>query len=275
MRKVILLAGLLAVLSTCVVGSAGVASNVRTFIDSTGETCCTADITRVVVANDDAGTITFRVVWDDPQRLSSTDDFIPINTERKPYRVETTDGGGYGLFLMTPDGATERARLATIYTHEEPDGFAFSVERHLIGDADRFSFDVELWSVSSFAAYLEAAPDRGEWTFPVKINLARIRPALTIRQSRVRERRTLVGMLALQVGRTHQLLASGTIACAASMRGRDLVVLERRFVHRRALCRWRLPRQLQAKTPISGRVAVRVTKAPNSVKAQAFRFVAR
>jgi hypothetical protein len=278
MRKFILLAGCLAVLSTSVVGSAGVASNVRAFADPSGDACCTEDITRVVVTNDDAGTITFAITAqvDAEGAQGASDSFIDIETEHERYQIgSNSDTPGFGFFVLTAYG--ERVRVATIHASIENDGlfrfFRFPVDRHLLGDADRFDFDVEFWEVTPLAAHLEAAPDRGVWTFPIKINLRRIRPVLAAPQVRHRSR-TLVARLGLQVGRTHQLLASGTIACAASVRGRELVVLERRFVHRRALCRWRLPRRLHTKTPIWGRVAVRVTEAPKSVKAKTFRFVA-
>jgi len=274
MRKFILLASCLAVLSTSVVGSAGVASNVRAFADPSGDACCTEDITRVVVTNDDAGTITFAITAqiDAEGATGASDSFIDIETEHGRYQISSDDTPGFSLFALTANG--ERVRVATIHASIESGLFRFPVERHLLGDADRFNFDVEFWAVTSLAANLEAAPDRGMWTFPIKINLGRIRPVLAPPQIR-RRSRTLVARLGLQVGRTHKLLASGTIACAASVRGRDLVVLERRFVHRRALCRWRVPRRLHATTPIWGRVAVRVTEAPNSVKAKVFRFVAR
>jgi hypothetical protein len=135
-------------------------------------------------------------------------------------------------------------------------------------------FHVEYCAVGSFAANLEAAPDRGTWTFPIKINLRRIRPVLTVGQTRGRPR-TLVARLALKVGESSQLLASGTIDCAASAGGRDLALLERRFVRRRVVCRWRLPHESPSGMPVWGRVAVRVTKTSDSVKGRAFRFVLR
>jgi hypothetical protein len=263
------------VLATSVAGSAGVASNARSFTDPRGDACCTEDITRVVVTNDDAGKITFAITAPlDIPVGGASDSFIPITTERREYLIQSNpDTPGYSLVVWPY--TSKSARVATIRASKRGDVFRFFVDRHLLGDAERFSFDIQFWSVTPLGgANLEAAPDRGSWTFPIKINLSRIRPALTLRETRLGRSRTLVARLALRVGQSRRLLASGTIVCTASARGRNLILLERRFVHRRALCRWQLPRR-STRTTVSGRVAVRVTRARDSVKAQTFRLVAK
>jgi hypothetical protein len=258
-RALLWAAGPVTVLSTSVVALASVASNARTFTDPRGDACCTEDITRVVVTNDDAGTVAFEItgLLETETAAEASDRFIPIETEHRRFEIgSNSDSPGYSRFRLAADG--KRVRLAAIHVSDEGSLLRFPVDRHLLGDADRFSFHAEYWAVTPFGANLEAAPDRGTWTFPIKIDLRRIRSVLTLGQTRGRSR-TFVARLALHVGRSRQLLAGGTIQCAARAGGRDLALLEKRFVHRRVVCRWRLPRNSPSgcRCPVASRCARR------------------
>jgi hypothetical protein len=259
-------------------GSATTGSSRRVFPDPKGDACCTEDISRVVVASDDDGRITFRITAPLPNNGiagGASDRYIPIETRRGRYQIATNPNGGGYVLGAWDDERSKFVTVARVRADEDGDDFVFFVDRHLVGDTDQFRFNVQFWSVTPLGgAYLEAAPDRGSWLFPVKIDLRRIRPVLRVRQARTTATQTLLARLDLMVAHTRRLLASGTISCVARVGARDLTLLERRFVRRRAICRWAVPRAAVGEV-VHGAVGVRVTAARESWRGRRFRLVLR
>jgi hypothetical protein len=202
-------------------------------MDTTGDGCCTEDITDIVVSNDDAGTISFAITeppgtyeWSD-----SSDRFIGIVTERARFTIGTNDyPSGYFIGRWEPD-----VRRPVGWA-QEGDVLRVWLDRHLLGDTDRFSFHVEYWNAGTMHAIEERAPDSGEWSYAVKIAPARIDPILRVRQHAPGA--TLAARLALQVGRSDRLLASGHISCTATVGGRRLRPKTPLYSERQALCLW-------------------------------------
>ncbi len=241
-------------------------ANRATFTDKGGDACCTEDIRRVVVSNDDAGTITFAVTAPlQPAHGSASDRFIKITTARGLFLIGTNpDGEGYVL-----SRGAAKVLLGRVQASARGDVFRFVIDRHRLGDTDRFSFGVAFWSVTSFGANVDAAPDAGKWSYEVKLALGGVRPVLGVRQHGVGGSRLSAG-LALHLGRSHQLLASGTISCSASVGRRRLRVLRQAFVGRHAVCVWEVPKWARGHV-VHGVIVVRITQHQGSPKRRSFR----
>jgi hypothetical protein len=257
---------LIALLWVAVAVPDALGANHTAFSDKGGDACCTEDIGRVVVSNDDTGTITFAVTAPEgPEGGVASDRFIEIDTERGTFIIGTNPvGEGYALW----QGAATVMR-GRIEAAHHGDVFRFVVDRHRLGDTNRFTFGVSFWSITSLGgANHDDAPDAGKWSYRMKLALGAVRPVLSVRQNGVGGSRLSAG-LALRLGQSDQLLASGTIVCAAAVRGQHLRVLRSEFVARRAVCVWEVPRWARGKA-VRGVVGVRVTDQRSSLRRRTF-----
>jgi hypothetical protein len=242
-------------------GSSGSAD--RAFRDTVGEVdCCTRDLTDVVVRNDDAGRVTFEIHFDGRPEGDDDDDlFVPLDTDRD---AASGQSGEWGLGIDYMIGAhiwkghglaedfTRRIRVAT-----GADKIRITLDRHVIGDTDGFRFNAQVWEVAQGNVYSDMAPDRGSWSFPLRIATRRLKPSLQI-PSRPRAGGRFTARLALRVRGTRRLLGSGRALCAASIDGARLRAAVEGFAGRRAVCTWKVPLRARGKT-IQGSVGVAVT----------------
>jgi hypothetical protein len=251
---------LLAVACMAVAAPGAWGANRATFTDESGDACCTEDIQKVVVSNNDAGMITFAVTAPllPDSYGSASHRFIEITTERSSFTIGSDPNTGEGYVLWRNEVLRGRVRA-----EERGDVFRFFIDRHRLGDADQFKFSVAFWSAGSMHAEADGA---GPWPYRVRLALGRVRPVLSVRQSGNAGSRLTVG-LALHVGR--ELLASGTIRCAATVGGRRLQLLVKDFIAHRAICVWKVPRWTRGKV-VRGLIGVRVTDQSSSLKQRSF-----
>lgn len=248
----------------------GSAANGRTYADPPGDIeCCTRDITRIRVTNDDAGTITFAITAVTPDENTDQDLYIDIDADHDrstgfagaEFRIESDVGpsaatgalgrlDAFGNFVVLP-----RARVRAT---KRGDVYRFAVDRHALGDTDGFRFDVSIWEVAWGAAYSDVAPEPHPAEFEVKIAFGRLRPAVSA-SPQVGAGSRLRARLSLRVGRTATFLASGRIVCRATVAGRRLRVLGRGFTARRAYCMWRIPAWAHGRV-VRGTIGVFVTR---------------
>jgi hypothetical protein len=235
-----------------------------------------------VVGNDDAGTITFAITADDAKEGLDDDDLILVIDADRDAGTGNPDGFDHMLSAQVgPDGIGSahvsrwqqndfrRVPTSRVSARANGDVYRLSLDRHFLGDTDGFGFQVGLWEVTSIGGlWVDLAPDRGTWTFPLRIDLARIRPFLE-RPARPRAGQQLRARLALRVGRTARTLASGRIVCRARIGGRFLAVDARAFVRGRAVCVWNVPADARGAT-VRGFVGVRVTADARSLRRRAF-----
>ena len=159
--------------------------------------------------------------------------------------------------------------LGRVDASHRGDVFRFLINRHRLGDTNQFRFAVGFWAITSMGgANHDDAPDAGKWPYRVKLALGAIQLVLSVRQNGVGGSRLSAG-LALRVGHSGQMLASGTIVCVAAVRGRHLRVLRREFVGRRAACVWDVPRWARGKA-VRGVIGVRVTDQQSSLRRRTF-----
>jgi hypothetical protein len=266
MRRIALV--LLAVVWMAVAAPDAWGANRVAYTDASGDACCTEDIRNVVVSNDDAGTITFAITA--PPNIddySSSDRFISITTERARFVIGTLDQPGYflarGWEVSVPPFST-RLRAT-----QRGDELRIWVDRHQLGDTDRFRFDVSYWNVGTMHATSDRAPDAGTWSYEVKLALSRIRPTISARQQHGQR---LPARLALHVGRSDRLLASGHISCVATVGRRKLRIVKRLFTERRALCVWAVPRWARGRV-VRGLIGVQLTAQSSSLKRRSFELL--
>ena len=94
---------LVALVWAAVVASDALGANQAVFTDKGGDSCCTEDIRRVVVSNDDSGTITFAVTAPVGPEGGASDRLIVISTERGVFTIGTNPNGeGYMLWRCRP-----------------------------------------------------------------------------------------------------------------------------------------------------------------------------
>ena len=257
-------------------------SNAFVFTDRAGDNspCCTRDITSVSVANNDGGTITFKIT--SRGETEDDDDLVILIDADRDRTTGDEHGAEYRIFADIETSLVEEASLSRwsaaraqfeelarrdVQASAAANIFRFVLDRHVLGDTDGFRFAVQLWEVTTLGGMsTDWAPDQGMWAFPIKIATRRLTPTL----STLGGRRSLVARLGLRVSGTRQLLASGRIACTATVAGRRLEIVRRGFVTRRAICVWRLPRRPVGKT-VTGRVGVFVTADSRSFVGRAFR----
>lgn len=252
------------------------AANSRTYVDGLGDvTCCTRDISRVKVANDDAGMITFAITALDTTQEGDEDDdlYIDIGSDRDYTIWANIESSGVHDVVLgrRSDGGVSWVELSRTAVRGSVTGdvFRFTLDRHVLGDTDWFSFRVMVEEVCCNA--VDVAPERDdvEFEFPVKIALARLRSVLSTPTSAVAGR-AFVARLGLRVGGSRKLLASGRIACHATVAGHRLPVLRRGFVARRAFCRWRIPHWASGEV-VRGAIGVFVTGQRSSLRIRTFR----
>lgn len=265
------------------------AANARLYADAVGDvSCCTRDIGDVRVTNDDPGAISFAVTARDvPGDVGSVgdDDDLVIEIDADYDRSSGNDGVDYLLFADVAERQVEAVGLSvwrdgprdfrplpgrSLRSSATRNVFRLTLDRHVLADTERFRFRVALHEVTSIGgASSEFAPSaEGWWSYRVGIALARVRPSLT--STRAVAGGSLVARLALRVAGGRARLASGRISCRASVAGRRLAVLSSRFVARRAVCEWQIPRTARGEL-LRGRIGVYVTPSRSSFVGRTFR----
>ena len=238
------------------------------------------DLRDIVVRNDNAGVITFDIRYDGSSEELDDDFTLWLDADRNR-ATGAQFAGMVGVDFMVSAGITTkspasfqyhlwrdgrmheyvvrgRRRADLVHLTVRPWRILIGLDRHLIGDTNGFRFRLEVRETSSLGAnHADGAPDRGTWSFPVRISRRSLRPSLTTsRHARAGHR--FYSELALRVARTKRLLGSGQIACHASVRGRRVNPTLTKFVDRRALCAWTVPPDSQGMT-LRGWISVQVT----------------
>jgi hypothetical protein len=254
-------------------GSAAPAANSATFQDSTGEDPLAPDITTIVVSNDDAGMITFRV--NVPNRPTLTQDMymvLFVDTDNNTatgapdlagvdYVFEVVRGE---IALFKWDGTNFTRRFgdpsAVTLSLAYQGGFTVRISAAELGNTKRFNFIVEVDSgivvdpvtgdLDFANAKGDAAPGGAAGLYPFTVVIAK--PTLVVRRLSTVPARPAAGKpfaAKLQVARsdTGALLQGGRVICAGRV-GAGSVRGTGRFVGREAVCTWRIPANAKGKT---------------------------
>jgi hypothetical protein len=241
-------------------------ANSTTFEDSTAEAAGAPDITTVVVSNNDAGVITFKI--NVPGRATLTEDMIvellvdadnnPATGDQDPnnlgaeYAIELF-GGTATLFRW--DGTTYSRRGADppqsslIFS-----GLTIKINASELGGTTRFNFntfvatgvvfDRNTGDVDFSRAQADFAPDLGHglWNYTVRIGALRLNvKSFTLSPRRPRAGGSFTASMAATRSDTGASLAGGTVTCTARVGSRRLSANVHRFAGGRARCGWRIP----------------------------------
>jgi hypothetical protein len=251
------------------------AANTVTFPDSTGEDPQGPDVTSVVAANDDRGTLTFTISI--PNRPTLTADMfilLAIDSDANPasgsadflgadYIIEL-DGplqGPAGVALFRWNGtdftATGVAQTSLVFSYAN--GATIRINTAELGGTRRFSFGIIAVSglvlsptgEPDFAnIHVDNAPDPGHGFFTYDVRVTP--PALVVRSSGARPLRPSAGKLYTRfavVGRSDNTpVQAGTTTCRATVAGSALRATSSAFSAGRASCTFRIPKTAKGKT---------------------------
>ena len=280
---VALAAALVALLALTPTGGATSAANRVSFTDSTGEDPQGADITTVVLSNDDRGNLAW--VINVPNRPTLTGDMAFLIFINSDSNASTGDpqlfGSDYIIELDGPisgpaqiglfrwDGsdftATGVPQSSLIFNYGN--GVTIRMNASELGNARRLQFLVLALSglaltpdgqLDDTNARFDAAPDagRGPYAFDVRIT----RPRLVVRSFGVRPAPPRAGgplSVFVTFARSDGTRPTApSVACRARLGGRVLHASGSSVTGGRATCRWALPRAASGQT-IRGTVTVR------------------
>jgi hypothetical protein len=268
-----------------------VAANSVTFQDSTGEDPAAPDITTIVVSNDDAGILSFRVnvpnrpqfgqdiyvvLFVDTDSNSATGDpdlagvDYVIELARSEVNLFRWDGESFSRRFGDPSAVT----LSYAYSG----GITVRISAAELGNTKKFNFIVEFDSgiaVDPVTGELDftnakgdVAPGGGVGLYPFEVKTAAAR--LVVQRLTTTPTRPVAGKLfsaKLRVTRsdTGAALKSGQVTCVGRVGRAALRAKTRRFVGSLAVCAWAIPATAKGKT-FRGSVAV-VFEGKRAVKA--------
>lgn len=250
------------------------AANSVTFNDSTGEDPAAPDITTVVVSNNDAGIISFRINVPNRPTLGSdmaVDVFVDTDNNTATgdpdlagvdYVVELLQNE---VNLFKWDGSNFSRRFgdpsAVTLSFSYQGGVTIRISAAELGETKRFRFFTIVESGIAFdpvtgerddsQAKVDVAPSGGAGLYPFDVKLA---PAtLEVRRFVATPAKPVAGKpfaLRLQAARsdTGALLRGGRVTCVGRVGSATLRAKSGRFVGSQAVCSWVLPANAKGKT---------------------------
>jgi hypothetical protein len=255
-------------------------ANSATFQDSTAEIANAPDITTVVVSNNDAGVITFRI--NVPGRAALTEDMyvgIQVDSDNNSATGDTgpiAPGGDYAIELFQGnatlfkwDGqnysrrANDPPQTSLIFS-----GLSIRINATELGNTTRFNFNTYVATGVIFdrntgdldfsKSLDDFAPDLGHglWNYTVRVGQLRLNvKSFSLSPNRPRAGGTLSASMAATRSDTGATLTGGQVSCAATVAGRRIAASVHRFAGGRARCAWRIPASVRGQR-IRGTVTV-------------------
>lgn len=267
----IALGALLVALPTAALGgSARNASNTTTFPDSTGEDANAPDITNVVVSNDDAGNITFQInISNRPALTADMFLLVFLNTDQNSatgstqllgadYYIEL-DPGAVGLFKWNgSDFAPASSQTSLTYSYAAT-GATIRISASDLDKTKAFSFGTFAASGVVIDAtgnpdftnlHLDAAPDQGHgfFSYQVLTKLILSVTAYTTSPKPAKAGRPFSASLAANQNDTGGPVASGAVACVATIAFKRIPAVSHILTNGVANCVWRIPATAKGKT---------------------------
>jgi hypothetical protein len=261
------LAALVGVFVALPVGAFGssshTSSNSQTFNDSTGEDPNAPDITSVVVSNDDAGNITFKI--NISNRPALTDDmaiFLLLNTDNNTSTGDTDVLGADYLVELDPgavglgkwngsdfDFTTPQTSLTYSY---DTTGATIHVSQADLGGVKVLAFAAEAISgITTDAsgnpdltnAHRDLAPDPGHglYTYNVITKLTIAKTAFATAPTPAKAGARFSASLAATESDTNGPLSAATVTCSATLMGKKLPATHT-LANGVASCFWKLPK---------------------------------
>jgi hypothetical protein len=260
---------LAAVVGSCaLVPSAAAAptANTKTFQDSTGERAGAPDITTVVVSNNDAGVITFKI--NVPGRGALTEDMyvaLTVDADNNPATGDpgpVSPGGEYAIELFQGNATLFRWD-GTNYSRRANDppqsslifsGLSIRINASDLGNTKRFNFntvvatgvivDPNTGDTDFSKALDDFAPDLGHglWNYTVRVGQLRLGvKSFSLSPRKPQAGRTFTANMVATRSDTGATLAGGQVSCTATAGGKRLAARVHAFSGSRARCAWQVP----------------------------------
>ena len=272
--KVLLLAAsaaLLAVVPSAAFGkSSHSTTNSQTYADSVGEDPNAPDITSVVVSNDDAGLITFKVnISNRPALTPDMTVLFFLDTDQNTatgdpqtlgadYAIEV-DPGSVGLFQWNgSDYLAAQSQTSLTYSYDAT-GATVHVNASDLGKSKGFNFAALAISGIVLDAsgnpdftnsHQDSAPDPGHGFFNYKViqKLTLSVAAFTTSPKPAKAGKNFAAGMAVDESDTNGPVKTGTIACNATIALKHLTPVGKSLKSGIAACVWHLPATAKGKT---------------------------
>lgn len=260
-------------------GPSAPAANSVTYQDSTGENPAAPDITNIVVSNNDAGIVTFRV--NIPNRPQFTRDvllWLFVNTDANEatgdpeflgadYVIQLFEGEG-SLFRWDGTDFTRRPGdpSSTSLLFSWQGGATVSISAAELGNTKRFGFaaiaisgiaiDEETGDLDFAASVADTAPAAGAGLYDYPVIVAR--PTLVVRRvvsTPARAGRPVTMRMTVARSDTGATIKSGRVTCQGRAGNVALRAVTARIQGNAVVCTWRLPANAKGKT-FRGRASV-------------------
>jgi hypothetical protein len=281
--KILLIAALggllIALPSAALGGAARTSANSATFADSTGEDANAPDITSVVVSNDDAGMITFKVnISNRPAFTADMGVFLSLDTDQNAatgdpqalgaeYEIDL-EPGSVGLFKW--NGTTYPAapsQTSVTYSYDAT-GATIHVSAADLGKTKGMNLGVI--TVSGIAvdpsgnpdftnSHFDIAPDPGHgfYNYKVLTKLTLSVLAVTTSPKPAKHAKNFIAGFAVNESDTGGPVQAGTVGCTATIGAKHVTTLSHALKNGIVVCVWHLPLTSKGKT-IRGTVTVTV-----------------
>jgi hypothetical protein len=255
-------------------GTARVAANSATFQDSTGEDPAAPDITNIVVSNDDAGIVSFRI--NVPNRPALGQDMlfeIWVDTDNNPATGSPDVGGAdYVMQLVRGeislykwDGADYTRRFgdpsAVTMNFSYQAGLTIRISAAELGNTTTFKFFVVAISglvvdpvtgdLDGTNSKADVAPGGGVGLYPFTVSIAR--PTLVVRRVTTTPRAPKAGQtftMRMTAARsdTGAVLQNGRVTCVGRAGPARLRAQLARVQGGAVVCTWQIPANAKGKT---------------------------
>ena len=272
------------------------AANSVTFQDSTGEDPLAPDITTIVVSNDDAGLLSFRVnVPNRPQLGQDMYSVLFVDTDNNTATGDPDLAGvDYVIELARSeanlfrwDGESFSRRFgdpsAVTLSYSYSGGLTIRISAAELGNTKKFRFIVELDSgivvdpatgeLDFTNAKGDIAPGGGVGLFSYEVKTAAARllvKRLTTTPARPRAGKLFSARMTVTRSDTGATLKGGQVRCVGRAGAASLRARTARFVGSQAVCTWAIPATAKGRT-FRGSVAV-VFEGRRAVKAVSARI---
>jgi hypothetical protein len=277
---VVLLAGSAVALPTSALAKRAAArANSQTFTDSTGEDPTAPDITSIVVSNDDAGLVTFKInISNRPALTADMTVLMFLDTDRQAttgspdlagadYAIEL-DPGSVGLFKWNGSDFVAAPSQSSVTYSYDATGATIRSSAADLGATKAFNFvAVAISGITTDAAgnpdftneHGDPAPDSGHGVFSYQVvtKLTVSVEAFTTSPKPAKAGKKFVAGLAATESDTNGPVKAGTVACSATVGGKHLSATAHVVANGIAACAWSLPRTAKGKT-LRGSVSLTV-----------------
>jgi hypothetical protein len=275
----LLAAAVVAVPTSALAKNATATANSQTFTDSTGEDPNGPDITSIVVSNDDAGLVTFKINISNRPALTA-DMFLSlvIDTDQQASTGDPQASGADYLIELDPgsvnlykwngtDYTTAPSQTSVTYSYDST-GATIRASAAELGTTKAFNFFALAFSgVTTDAsgnadfthAHADGAPDSGHGSFSYQVltKLVLSVQSFTTSPKPAKAGKAFVANLAASENDTSGPVQAGTVACSATVGGKHVSATAHRVANGIATCSWSLPRSAKGKT-IHGTVSLTV-----------------